>query len=257
MPELRQLQQSFMGYLLGEASPVVEQIESSADTSAQQRLDIYATGYRLRLKEAIMSDYGRLHFYLGDESFELLMDRYIDKYHSPHTSLRYYSEHIEALLAEHKPFSEVPELVEIARIERAFNDSFDSANCNTMKIEQLAQIQPEDWPEVHLQFHSSLKVLPCEYNSFPIWKALSEEETPPTLVKENSSWIVWRKELVSRYRTLSDEEADALNMAMAGGSFGEICKKLLDHFDEETTPQQAIFFLQTWINEKMVCQLSV
>jgi hypothetical protein len=257
MPALRHLQESFLGYLLGEATSVVEEIESTTDTSAQQRLDIYASGYRLRLKEAIMTDYERLHFYLGDESFELLMDRYIDKHHSPHTSLRYYSEHIEELLASQKPFSGVPELVEIARIERAFNDSFDAANCDTVEIEELAQLQPEDWPELRFQFHSALIVLPCEHNSFPIWKALSEEQAPPALVKENSNWIVWRKGLVSRYRTLADAESGALNLALAGGNFSEICETLLNHFDQETTPQQAIFFLQSWINEKMVCQISI
>ena len=257
MPELRQLQQSFMDYLVGDSSPVLEQIESTADTSAQQRLDIYASGYRLRLKEAIMTDYERLHFYLGDESFELLMDRYIDKHYSPHTSLRYYSEYIEALLADQKPFSELPVLAEIASIERAFNDSFDAANCSTVEIEHLAQVQAENWPGLRLQFHNSLRVLPCEYNSFPVWKALSEEQTPPELIKEGSNWIVWRKGLVSRYRTLSTAEADALALAIAGGNFSEICENLLNYFDEEATPHQAIAFLQTWVNEKMVCQLSV
>ena len=54
-----------------------------------------------------------------------------------------------------------------------------------------------------------------------------------------------------------DAEEHALNAAINGANFSEICEQLLDYFDEETTPREAITFLQTWINEKMVCQLSV
>lgn len=257
MPELRQLQQSFLGYLLGTPTRVVEHIESTPDTSAQQRLDIYATGYRLRLKEAISTDYERLHVYLGDKQFEQLLDTYIDRYNSSHTSLRYYSQHMEELLTTQTPFSEVPELAEIARIERAFNDSFDAANCTTVGMEMLEQLNAEDWPSLKFNFHASLQLLPLVYNSFPVWKALSEEQPPPPLVKEGSTWIVWRKDLVSRYRTLADSEAHALYAAINGATLSEICEQLLDYFDEETTPREAITFLQTWINEKMVCQLSV
>jgi hypothetical protein len=255
--DLQDLQQSFLAHLLGTPSRVVESIESTADTSAQQRLDIYASGYRARLKEAISTDYERLHQYLGDEQFEQLMDRYIDIYNSSHPSLRYYSQHMIELLTSEKPYTEIPVLTEIANIEQSFNDSFDAANCTTVDIAELAQVRADDWPVLKFEFHTSLRVLSFEYNSFPIWKELSEEQTPPELVNDASTWVVWRKELVSRYRTLESAEARALELALAGANFSEICEELLDFFDEQTTPSKAITFLQSWINEKMVCQLTL
>jgi hypothetical protein len=185
------------------------------------------------------------------------MDCYVDNYNSSHPSLRYYSQHLLELLTSQKPYADLPVLFEIAKIERAFNDSFDAANCVTVDIAELSQVQTEDWPVLQFQFHSSLQLLPCEFNSFPIWKALTEEQTPPTLVKDASTWVVWRKELVSRYRTLEAAEAHALKLAMDGANFSEICEQLLDYFDEQTTPGKATAFLQAWINEKMVCQLTL
>jgi|GEM_PF-5403005 len=73
MFELRQLQQSFFNHLVGSASDAVNHIKSTIDTSAEERLHIYASGYRMRLKEAISNDYERLHGYLGDELFDQLM----------------------------------------------------------------------------------------------------------------------------------------------------------------------------------------
>lgn len=253
MPGLRQLQKSFFDHLLGAHSNIVERIESTPDTSAQQRLDIYASGYRLRLKEAISTDYERLHFYLGDDLFYRLVDCYIDKYNSSHPSLRYYSQHMLELIQQTQPFSDIPEVFEIATIEQAFNDSFDAANCSTISNDQLAEIDAEAWPSLRLQFHSSVRLLSFEYNSFPIWKALSVEQTPPTLEKDASHWLVWRKGLVSRYRTIDDAERCALGLALNGGEFGNLCEGLLDYYDEQTTPQKAIYFLQGWITEKMIC----
>ena len=114
MSELRHIQASFLGHLLGKPSQLVDQIESTADTSAQQRLDIYASGYRLRLKEALETDFEQLHAYLGDEQFDQLMDAYIDRHQSHHTSLRYYSQYMLSLLNSQSPYAEIPVLFEIA-----------------------------------------------------------------------------------------------------------------------------------------------
>jgi len=255
MSALRQLQQAFMQHLLGTPSSIIEHIQSSATTSAEQRLKLYSQGYRLRLKEAIISDYDCLHGYLGDDMFEQLMDHYIDQYPSKHPSLRYYSQQIPALLAKQSPFSEYPESLEIAQIEQAFNDSFDAANCTPLSINYLAEIQPEAWPILQIKLHASVQLINCQTNSFPIWKALSEEQTPPKSTKDTTTWLIWRKDLVSRYRALDDAESHALSQVLKGSDFGEICSGLLNYFDEEQTPLKAVGYLQTWMNDLMVCDI--
>jgi hypothetical protein len=74
LDQLRQLRQDFMHYVLGEQSEIVTQIESTPVLSVKDRLDIYATAYKLRLKDAISTDYETLHLYLGDEQFDNVME---------------------------------------------------------------------------------------------------------------------------------------------------------------------------------------
>lgn len=261
--ELRQLQQSFFAQLTGSISNIVDHIQSTADRSAGQRLDIYTSGYRLRLKEAIRTDFDRLYSYLGDEMFDSLMDAYIDKYKSRHASLRYYSGHLAEFLSQQQPFSNYPELQEIARIEQAFNSSFDAANCTTTGIETITEIAAEDWPALSLKFHASVHLLPLQTNSFPVWKALSEQQTPPASIEESATWVIWRKDLISRYRALPGPEAHTLKLALGGANFSELCENILDSVDEQLSEQrseqrsaiQIITFLKVWILEKMVCQL--
>ena len=257
MAVLRELQNEFLGYLLDNSSAsIVERIESSPKRSAKERMDLYGVSYKLRLKEAISTDYDRLYSYLGDELFEQLMLNYIKRYPSHHPSLRYFSQHMVELVEQLKPFDQLPEVAEIAHIEKAFCDSFDAANCHSIDITELAQLDADVWATLKLDFHASVQQLPQQYNSFQIWKALSNDEIPPEKVTDEATWLIWRQALVSRYRALSAAEAMALNIAMTGGTFGELCEALLDFFSEEEIPKQAVGFLQRWINDQMVCELT-
>jgi hypothetical protein len=257
--ELKTLQQSFMSYLLGESQGIVNRIESTPMRSAKGRMDIYANAYRMRLKEAMATDFDKLHSYLGDEQFGMLMDTYIDTYPSHTTSLRYFSNHVPELL-EQAPFNELPVLKEIAVIERAFADSFDAKDLSVTSIDDLAQIQPESWAFIQLDLQKSLQIIPFSFNSFSIWKALSDEQTPPPVekMKNESMWVLWRKsDLISHYRHLSDAEAAALNAAQQGATFAMICEVLLDYFTEEETPVKAVTMLQSWLQEEMVAAIGL
>ena len=144
MHALRKLQHEFLGYLLDDSAVgIVERIESTPRRSAGQRMAFYGNAYTLRLKEALSTDYERLHSYLGDDLFETLMQLYIESYPSHHPSLRYFGQHMVELVERQEPFKQLPEVAEISRIEKAFGDSFDAANHPPAHLRQLAQLQPE------------------------------------------------------------------------------------------------------------------
>ena len=258
MTALRKLQHEFLGYLLDSSvTGIVENIESSPRRSAEQRMALYADAYGLRLKEALSTDYERLHGYLGDDLFETLMQQYIENYPSHHPSLRFFGRHMVDLVEHLEPFSHLPEVAEITRIETAFGNSFDATDCQSVTLDQLAGLNPEAWATMKFCFHEAVQRLPQRYNSFKIWRALSNEETPPQkTAQETTTWLIWRQDLVSRYRALSNAEAAALDVAFSGGTFADLCEALLDHFSEEETPPQAAGYLQQWIGTQMVCELS-
>ena len=257
MDALRKLQHEFLGYLLDDATiDIVERIESTPRRSAEQRMAFYGNAYTLRLKEALSTDYDRLHSYLGDDLFETLMQHYIESYPSHHPSLRYFGQHMVELAKQLEPFQQLPEVAEIARIEQAFGDSFDAADCQCVSLDQLAQLDPAAWATLTLRFHGAVQLLPQHYNSFQIWQALSNDETPPQKAASDTTWLIWRQDLVSRYRALESAESAALTVAMSAGNFADVCAALLAYFSEQEVPQQAVGYLQQWINDQMVCELN-
>jgi len=258
MSELKDLQQHFMNYLLDEPSTIIDEIESTPMRSAEGRLAIYASAYKSRLKEAILTDYDKLASYLGDEQFDNVMDRYIEKHPSHTTSLRYFSINLPELVRDEAPYNQFPELYEIASIERGFANSFDAKDTVFTTINDLATLPPEAWETLSFEFQQSAQILNLKHNSFSIWKALSEDLQPPKLeLAEQVNWVVWRRSnLVSHYRALSIEEEVALRLAIKGETFAAICEQLLQFFSEEETPVKAITFLQSWVEEEMLAGLN-
>ena len=257
MNALHKLQHEFLDYLLDNStSDIVKRIESSPQRSAEQRMAYYGTGYVLRLKEALSTDYEQLHGYLGDELFDNLMQQYIDRYPSEHPSLRYFGQHMLTLVEQLEPFNQLPEVAEITRIEQAFANSFDAADTSYISVSELATLEPESWASLTLSFHGAVQLLAQKTNSFQIWKALSNEEIPPQKENSDTTWLIWRQNLVSRYRALEMPELTALTIAMNAGSFSEVCEGLLEYFSEEETPMRAVGYLQQWMNDQMVCKLN-
>lgn len=256
MNTLRKLQYEFMDYLLDISNAsIVGCIESNQKCSARERMTFYRNAYTLRLKEALSTDYERLHSYLGDELFDSLMQHYIDSYPSHHPSLRYFGQHMIELIERLEPFKSLTEVAEITRIEQAFSNSFDAADCQHVALHQLEKLSPEEWVSLALRFHDAVQLLPQKYNSFQIWQALANEEMPPQKTLDNTVWLIWRQDMVSHYRALASAELAALTVAISTGNFADICEVLLEHFSEEEVPLKAVSYLQQWINDQMVCEL--
>lgn len=255
MADLRQLQQQFMGHLLGKSTPVDSQIVSTPVMSARQRLSIYSSAYRLRLKEALSTDYEKLHAYLGDDQFDQLMDDFIDSHPSSTFSLRYYSIDLPDWLQQQPMYQAHPQLIELARVEKAFADSFDSETVGAIDLTALASVAEQAWPVLRLQLQPSLQILYCHSNAVAIWKALAEEGEPPApeITDDAQPWLIWRKQdLISHYRAIDTAEVTALTKAIHGATFAEICESLLIFYSEDETPHRAIGLLQSWIQQEMV-----
>lgn len=254
MSALQKIQHRFMDYLLDKSTEMIDSIESTPMRSAKGRLDIYAIAYRLRLKEAISTDYDKLALYLGGERFDKLMDNYIDKFPSRTTNLRYFSASLPELIRDSAEYAHIAELYDLACIERAFADSFDAKDLQFATMDTLAMLPKEAWGTLSFKFQKSVQILWLAHNSFPIWKALAEQEIPPKAEKISSmAWILWRRsDLISHYRMLATAEIAILALAMQGETFAVMCETLLDFYNEEETPMKAIGYVQSWIAEEML-----
>lgn len=257
MSEFAALQDRFQRGVLDSDESVLDVIVDSPKEKRDVLFNVYHNAYRARLVEIVQHDYEYLHAYVGNETFEELALAYIEARPSQQPNARWFSRELPEFLSEAEPWASYPELADLAALERALNDAFDAADAPVVKIEQLGAIPSDKWATVRFVPHPSAIRFEVKTNVAEIWIAHKEEREPPaaTLLEAPAHVLVWRENLVPKFRTLEDEEAMAWDEAVNGVPFGTICEMLAFHADPDTAPTRAAILLQGWINSGLLSDL--
>ena len=247
---LAMLQREFLSGIRGAGDELPGAI-AHGRISGPTGFGIYAHAYSARLREALENDHPALGSYLGDELWLKLCEGYPAAHPSRVRSLRDFGAQLPNYLQNTAPFAAHPVIAELAAFERRLLDSFDAADDARAKWEELLGLAPEEWPELRVTFHPSLKLHPASWNSVEIWRALKADAAPPAAgVATGAAWALWRdEECVTRFRSLDARECAALRRVQCGGSFGDLCQLLLAWLPGDEIPAVALGYLRSWCAE--------
>ena len=253
---LAELQRDFQYHVMHGHERIVDAIEGTPTVPATRRLEIYSEAYRLRLTDALASTLPRLQQLLGQQAFAALACDYIDLSPSRHPSIRWFGDQLPLLLR--RAFPDQPWLAELATWEWAIAAAFDGADAEPVGIDALAAVAPEQWPSLTFQFHPTVQILAMRTNAPVVFKALSADAPPPECVTLDApqSWLIWREGLKTQYRSLTPDEAAALEVMRDGGSFEMLCDSLCAWHEVDAVPAQAAGLLKRWVVEQMIVGVS-
>jgi hypothetical protein len=225
---LRRLQLDLQRHLLGEDDAVSDAIVDAPPLPAVERLAIYKNAYRVRLIDALHETYPVLHGLLGDDMWVALGDTFVASHPSPYRSIRWYGGELADFVARTPPYAGSPVLSEIAALEWTLSEVFDAQDAPSLQRSAFAAIEPQAWGALTFAFHPSLRRLQFHWNTAAVWKAMSNDDTPPQPQQAESPapWLLWRQDLQNYFRSMSGAEAAALDCALRGCNFGEICESL-------------------------------
>jgi hypothetical protein len=248
--ELRRLQREMQRGILGEESLIEAHIADTPPLSKAARLGIYRHAYVARLIEALQNYYPVLYQILGDEDFEAFGAAFVRAHPSVHRSIRWYGREVADFLRVEPPFAGQPILAEIARFEWNLAKAFDSADLAVLGRAALASVEPTKWADLTFRFHPAVQRLAFEWNTVAVWKALSAEESPPAPERsaEAVEWLVWRRDLENYFRSLDPVEAAALDAALEGRNFAQICGALALELPDDEVPLRAASLIATWLD---------
>lgn len=255
MSDLYRLQQNMMAWLIHKDEKIKPDIVDTGEVnkvSVDQRLAVYGNAYGYRLIDALSENYPAVHTLLGDDDFYKMTYDYMDAYPSSHFSLRYFGHKLEAFLKEYH--NDVPVLSEMARFEWALRKGFDAEDTATITLDALQQVPVEQWGDLQFTFHPSVSRLDLDWNTPQLWSAIDEETEPmpPEKLEHTYAWLLWRKELLTYYRSLDVDEAWALDAAMQGDSFASLCEGVCEWIDEAHAPGRVAGFLSQWITDELL-----
>jgi len=254
MTRLAHLQSDFQSFLLRAAASLEAHVVGTERVGVATRLSIYAEAYRLRLIEALQSNYPVLAKLLGEADFETLGTEYVRAHDSPFFSIRYYGDRLAEFLARDPEYTSAPILAELARWEWAMTEVFDAADAAPIDCDALARVAPDAWAQLRFGWHPAVRRLDLVWNAPQIWKAVSADTARPeaSLQSDPVQWLVWRQELSTYFRSLAPAEAALLDAARSGQSFGELCVLLCEYGEEQQASARAATFLREWLGSGLI-----
>lgn len=251
---LHELQLGLQAHLLGEPSAIAEAIVDSPPLPALERLGIYRNAYQVRLIDALDDTYPILHAVLGDEDFFALGEAFVAAHPSIHRSIRWYGSELAQFLGISAPYAEQPIFSELALLEWTLAEVFDSADAEPVRRAALAAIDATAWSELRFEFHPSLRRLTLQWNTVAVWQAMSRDETPPdpACADYPVPWLLWRQDLQNYFRSMTADEAAALDAALNGGNFADLCEALETHLSVDDIPLRAASLLGLWTDSGII-----
>ncbi|MCB1526862.1 MAG: putative DNA-binding domain-containing protein [Hyphomicrobiaceae bacterium] len=227
---------------------LLSQLRPPAHAQTDAMLDIYCNAYRSRLAEVLEADLANLSAYLGKALFEHAAAGYIEAHPSDRQNVRWFSRNMPDFLAATAPFSNWPQMAEVARIELALADAFDSANAETFSLAMLTSISPDDWATLMVVPHPSVRRIDALTNALDIWIAIDAGTEPPQAKRLNSPQhlIVWREATTPRIRVMSIDEATAFDAAQPASTFADVVAAMTSFEDQREAAKAAVGFLAGW-----------
>ena len=245
---LLELQQDFRHWLIAESPDV----ELRMGGRAEPGLAVYLNNYRAQLMACLSESFAILHAWMGETEFAAAAAAHIDRV-PPHSwTLDDYAVNFAETLAGR--YSTDPEIVDLARLECQLGLAFTGADAVRFDVATLDGI---DWEAARICFVPTFALLPVRSNAGAIWSAIraGDAAIPSPTFLENVTVAVWRNEFVPTFRTLEDDEAEALRKLQDGASFGTVCEWLVSRAGEEQGPATAGGYLRSWLNEGMIARI--
>lgn len=257
MNDLQKLQQRFQRYVVNGARDIEPDIDATR-AAASERLGIYADAYRLRLLEALETDFVALRAYLGAADFARMGQAYIDAHPSTHPSLRHFGRELGAFLANDARYRAQSLLTELAAFDWTLTEAFDAPDDAVLTGDALATLPPQRWASMRLRPHPSLRRLDLQWNAPALWKAADTGAPLPNAERSPHpiAWAVWRQGLQTYFRSLPVDEAWALDAVRAGHDFATVCEGLCEWIDPVHAAAHAAGLLKQWIIDGMLSDIA-
>jgi putative DNA-binding protein len=254
---LPQLQLAFQRYVLQGDPNMRERVVSAERVDPDQRLRIYYDAYRLRLIEALATDYEALRAAMGADEFNTACRAYIEATPSTFRNVRWYGGGLPQFLQTTAPWSEQPILSEVALFEWTLTLAFDAPDAAAVGFDELAALPADQWPTVAFVLHPCVQMVTLCTNAPAFRKATDAEENLPevALAEAPLAWLIWRRDFTACFRSLSEPEAWALRAVQGGANFSALCEGLCEWLEPEQAAPHAAGFLRQWVDDEVITEV--
>jgi len=171
----------------------------SRTLSAAQRIGVYQEMFPLRMRDALASDYPGLEHFLGSR-----FPDFVKAYTSSHPSMGYtlnrLGDHVPAFLGRQKAFKPRAFLKDLASLELAITECFDSPEASVLTANALEAIPQNRLGQTRLVTSPSLRLVELEWNAADYLDTVRDENHDHPKPRRSPSFLVVVRRTYSVYR---------------------------------------------------------
>ena len=232
-----------------------EDLDARGPVQPSTGLGVYRHAYRQRLIEALQSDHETLTAALGEERFTELVRKFIEAYPSQYFSLRYFGDKLPVFMREQ---AMEPIHIDLARFERTLLDAFDAPEVpSRLAVDALTGLEAEQWPQLQVCFHPSVRGLEFNTNAMEWWHARKAERAWPEAKDIKGFALIYRNsERLTEFRSVDALEREMFLVMNKGGNFAEACEALTQQLPFSQVPPAAGAILRRWLESGVVASFT-
>jgi hypothetical protein len=136
-----------------------------------QRIAVHANNRRAALCDALRANHPVVAQLVGDEFFQAMAREFVAS-HPPRTpALLHYGEALPRFIESFEPADAVPYLADVARIERAWRESYHAADPDPLSLGALAGADPAVLLASRVELHPSARLVESRWPVASLWRA--------------------------------------------------------------------------------------
>jgi hypothetical protein len=217
----------------------------------QRGLRVYANNIRGKLLEALHDTYEKVRGWVGQEAFEQHASAYVSQHAPSSWTLDDYGLLFPAYLGQ--AYAHAPEVEELAWLDLGLRRAFSGPDAPVMLLDAVTA---DDWHRVEFSLVPTLAMRQLETNAPALWAGLATGARAAVAPATPGSGVrIWRNGLVPQFQTMAPDEFACLDLALAGGTFGEICEWLAARMPPDAVAAHAGTLLRRWITEGLIMGL--
>ncbi|MET0339470.1 MAG: DNA-binding domain-containing protein [Polyangiales bacterium] len=260
MVSLQTLQKTVWSAITSEAAPGALEalVVHDARCSVARRVEVYASMYRVRLRESLAQDFPKLRAALGADAFDAWVDSYVRAHPSTRPTLRDLGRHLPAFLRAHGGALPHPALADLAALEWARLDVFDREDEPLLSMDDVARHADGGFAALRLAPIAAHVLLALAHPVVPLWRALHDAPERALAVRDATAAcarvLVWRKADGHVYhRTLDPLEAGCLRaLGAAPTDFADLCALAAERLSPPEAAQRMAELLASWLAEGLL-----
>lgn len=245
MTALAQVQDAFLACLHDDDAPLPSGLDSTAGMA------VYRNAYRARLLDVLGESYPRTAQLVGADTFAQAAAHHLIAHPPSSWTIDRAGEGFADTCAE--LFANDPDVAELAWLEWAMQSAFTAADevplTHAGFATATAGFDAADWEQLVLEPIAGTVLRPVTHDLPRLWRSLADDADQPIVEGlESRQWLlVWREGEEAVFALLPYHEGEALNAALYGATFGDICTRLAERLVPEEAVAAAGAILNHWL----------